>query len=78
MMFPDIFCLVEVGFAIAISSSPIVRPVLDRMFHGLRSISKGNEGSQLSDPVPDAERIVPSILDSRWSEFVGNGDLPEG
>jgi len=74
-MFLDIFCLAEVGFAITISSSPIIRPVFDRMFHGLRSISKGNEGSQLSDPVPAAEGIFPSILDSRWSELVGNGDL---
>jgi hypothetical protein len=75
MMFLDIFCLAEVGFVITISSSPIIRPVLNRMFRGFRSISKGNEGSQLSDSVPAAEGIVPSILESRWFEFVGNRDL---
>jgi hypothetical protein len=75
MMFPDIFCVAEVGFAIIISSSAIIRPVFDRIFHNMRSISKSNEGSQVSDPHPTSERIVPSILDRRWSEYVANRDV---
>ena len=75
-IFPDIFCVSEVGFAIIISSSAIIRPVFDRIFLGIRSISKaGGDSSQDSETHPAAERNAPSILDRRWSEYVANGDL---
>jgi len=75
-IFPDIFCVSEIGFAIIISSSAIIRPVFDRIFLGIRSISKaGGDSSQDSETHPAAERNAPSILDRRWSEYVANGDL---
>jgi hypothetical protein len=75
-IFPDLFCVAEIGFAIIISSSAIIRPVFDRLFFGIRSISKpGGDSSQSSETPQAAKRNAPSILDRRWSEYVVNGDV---
>jgi hypothetical protein len=55
MVFLDISALRKL--VLPLQSSHIIRPVFDRMFHGFRSISKGNEGCH-SDSVPAAEGIV--------------------
>jgi hypothetical protein len=76
MIFPDVFCVAEVGFAIIISSSAIIRPVFDRIFHGIRSMSKtGGDSAEVSGTHQTGGRIAPSILDRRWSEYVANTDL---
>jgi hypothetical protein len=76
MIFPDIFCVSEIGFAIIISSSAIIRPVFDRVFHGIRSISKTSADINQDPETQTApKRNAPSILDRRWSEYVAHGDL---
>jgi hypothetical protein len=59
-MFLHIFCLAVVDFVITISSSPIIRPVFYRTFHGSRSIFKSNESSQPRIPSqPPKELSLP-------------------
>jgi hypothetical protein len=67
----DIFCLSEVGIAIIISSSAIIRPVFDRIFHGIQSITKTASGGAQGLPVPSEPMAVHACFSRSESACIG-------
>lgn len=91
-MVPDLLTILEVGVAIIVSSSTILRPVFDRVFHSIASFTgsqkypdQSNTRSQSrsrSRKLSDSARLGPSSTDKPnkaqvWTDEVSLGDMED-